>query len=182
MCGAIIRYEWNAADRLQAVYLPGGGIRRFEYHPGLHLVSRRINPDGSVLTYRYGLNGHLSEKVAFGKQETELVTRYERDPMGAFAILAATRWQQAFVPLFSWELSGIRYTESTDKAMFRGNGSFSDFYIRRDDFGARAYENEKLDVLKDKIFCDFGCKWMFILYVYIFNLRLTQGNVFKLIG
>ncbi|OCA63059.1 hypothetical protein A9R10_07730 [Aeromonas piscicola] len=80
--GAIIRYEWNAADRLQAVYLPGGGIRRFEYHPGLHLVSRRINPDGSVLTYRYDLNGHLSEKVEFGKQETELVTRYERDPMG----------------------------------------------------------------------------------------------------
>ncbi|MGL5056181.1 MAG: hypothetical protein ACRC6A_02275 [Fusobacteriaceae bacterium] len=69
MCGAITRYEWNAADRLQAVYLPGGGIRRFEYnaygkvtaewdelgretryeyHPGLHLVSRRINPDVSL--------------------------------------------------------------------------------------------------------------------------------------
>ncbi|MGY3912081.1 RHS repeat-associated core domain-containing protein [Aeromonas piscicola] len=144
--GAITRYEWNAADRLQAVYLPGGGSRRFEYnaygkvtaewdelgretryeyHPGLHLVSRRINPDGSELkyrydnaklflseienehgeqhrihyfpnglvaretgfdgrttAYRYDLNGHLSEKVEFGKQETELVTRYERDPMG----------------------------------------------------------------------------------------------------
>ncbi|MGY3925096.1 DUF6531 domain-containing protein [Aeromonas jandaei] len=144
--GAITRYEWNAADRLQAVHLPGGGIRRFEYnaygkvtaewdelgretryeyHPGLHLVSRRINPDGSELkyrydnaklflseienehgeqhrihyfpnglvaretgfdgrttAYRYDLNGHLSEKVEFGKQETELVTRYERDSMG----------------------------------------------------------------------------------------------------
>ncbi|WP_434800260.1 hypothetical protein, partial [Aeromonas veronii] len=131
---------------MQAVYLPGGGSRRFEYnaygkvtaewdelgretryeyHPGLHLVSRRINPDGSELkyrydnaklflseienehgeqhrihyfpnglvaretgfdgrttAYRYDLNGHLSEKVEFGKQETELVTRYERDPMG----------------------------------------------------------------------------------------------------
>ncbi|MFM5080216.1 RHS repeat-associated core domain-containing protein [Aeromonas veronii] len=144
--GAITRYEWNAADRLQAVHLPGGGSRRFEYnaygkvtaewdelgretryeyHPGLHLVSRRINPDGSELkyrydnaklflseienehgeqhrihyfpnglvaretgfdgrttAYRYDLNGHLSEKVEFGKQETELVTRYERDSMG----------------------------------------------------------------------------------------------------
>ncbi len=144
--GAITRYEWNAADRLQAVYLPGGGSRRFEYnaygkvtaewdelgretryeyHPGLHLVSRRINPDGSELkyrydnaklflseienehgeqhrihyfpnglvaretgfdgrttAYRYDLNGHLSEKAEFGKQETELVTRYERDSMG----------------------------------------------------------------------------------------------------
>ncbi|MFQ2083797.1 RHS repeat-associated core domain-containing protein [Aeromonas veronii] len=144
--GAITRYEWNAADRLQAVHLPGGGSRRFEYnaygkvtaewdelgretryeyHPSLHLVSRRINPDGSELkyrydnaklflseienehgeqhrihyfpnglvaretgfdgrttAYRYDLNGHLSEKVEFGKQETELVTRYERDSMG----------------------------------------------------------------------------------------------------
>ena len=144
--GAITRYEWDAADRLQTVHLPGGGTRRFEYnaygkvtaqwdeqgretrfeyHPGLHLVSRRINPDGSELkyrydnakfflseienehgeqhrihyfpnglvaretgfdgrttAYRYDLNGQLSEKVEFGKQETELVTRYERDPMG----------------------------------------------------------------------------------------------------
>ena len=144
--GAITRYEWDAADRLQTVHLPGGGTRRFEYnaygkvtaqwdeqgretrfeyHPGLHLVSRRINPDGSELkyrydnaklflseienehgeqhrihyapnglveretgfdgrttAYRYDLNGHLSEKVEFGKQGTELVTRYERDPMG----------------------------------------------------------------------------------------------------
>ena len=39
---------------------------------------------------------------------------------GAFAILAATRWQQACLPLFAWELSGIRYAESTYKAMFRG--------------------------------------------------------------
>ncbi|MNG96392.1 putative deoxyribonuclease RhsC [compost metagenome] len=107
--------EWDALGR----------EIRYEYHPGLHLVSRRINPDGSELkyrydnaklflseienehgeqhrihyfpnglvaretgfdgrttAYRYDLNGQLSEKVEFGKQETELVTRYERDPMG----------------------------------------------------------------------------------------------------
>ena len=144
--GALTRYEWDAADRLRAVHLPGGGVRRyeynaygkvtvqwdelgretrFEYHPGLHLVSRRINPDGSELkyrddnaklflseienehgeqhrihyypnglvaretdfdgrttAYRYDLTGHLSEKVEFGKQGSELVTRYERDAMG----------------------------------------------------------------------------------------------------
>lgn len=144
--GGITRYEWDAADRLQVVHLPGGGTCRFEYnaygkvtaewdelgretryeyHPGLHLISRRINPDGSELkyrydnaklflsevenehgeqhrihyypnglvaretgfdgrtiAYRYDLNGHLSEKMELGKQETELVTRYERDPMG----------------------------------------------------------------------------------------------------
>lgn len=52
----------------------------------------------------------------------------------------------------------IRYAESTYKAMFRGNGSFSDFYIWRDDFEERVYENEKLDILKDKIWSEFGCK------------------------
>ncbi|MGY3942930.1 polymorphic toxin type 46 domain-containing protein [Aeromonas tecta] len=72
--GAITRYEWDAADRLRAVHLPGGGSRRFEYNPydkvtaewdelgretryeyhdRLHLLSRRINPDGSELKYRY---------------------------------------------------------------------------------------------------------------------------------
>ncbi|MGU5654704.1 hypothetical protein [Aeromonas allosaccharophila] len=30
-----------------------GRETRYEYHPGLHLVSRRINPDGSELNYRY---------------------------------------------------------------------------------------------------------------------------------
>ncbi len=30
-----------------------GRETRYEYHPGLHLVSRRINPDGSELKYRY---------------------------------------------------------------------------------------------------------------------------------
>ena len=72
--GAITRYEWDDADRLRQITLPGGGTRRFqynpygkvthewdeqgretryEYHDRLHLISRRINPDGSVLTYRY---------------------------------------------------------------------------------------------------------------------------------
>ncbi|WP_349921887.1 RHS repeat-associated core domain-containing protein [Aeromonas veronii] len=144
--GAITRYEWDGADRLLAVHLPGGGTRRFEYNPygkvtaewdelgretryeyhdRLHLLSRRINPDGSALkyrydnakmflseienehgeqhriqyypnglvaqetgfdgrtiAYRYDLNGHLCEKVEYGKEEAELVTRYERDAMG----------------------------------------------------------------------------------------------------
>ncbi|WP_260393225.1 hypothetical protein [Aeromonas jandaei] len=30
-----------------------GRETRYEDHPGLHLVSRRINPDGSELKYRY---------------------------------------------------------------------------------------------------------------------------------
>ena len=46
------------------------------------LVAWETGFNGGTTAYRYDLNGHLSEKVEFGKQETELVTRYERDPMG----------------------------------------------------------------------------------------------------
>ncbi|WP_219097546.1 RHS repeat-associated core domain-containing protein [Pseudomonas sp. UMAB-40] len=72
--GAITHYQWDAVDRLTQVNLPGGATRAFTYNPygrvtaerdelgrvtryeyadGLHLVSRRINPDGSQLRYRY---------------------------------------------------------------------------------------------------------------------------------
>ncbi|MHC8380131.1 RHS repeat-associated core domain-containing protein [Pseudomonas sp. LB3P14] len=72
--GAITHYQWDAVDRLTQVTLPGGATRAFTYNPygrvtaerdelgrvtryeyadGLHLVSRRINPDGSQLRYRY---------------------------------------------------------------------------------------------------------------------------------
>ncbi|MGC1331826.1 DUF6531 domain-containing protein, partial [Pseudomonas sp.] len=72
--GAVTQYKWNAVGRLTQVQLPGGGTRgftynaygkltserdelgrvtRYEYADNLHLVSRRINPDGSQLSYRY---------------------------------------------------------------------------------------------------------------------------------
>ncbi len=72
--GAITHYQWDAVGRLTQVTLPGGATRAFTYNPygritaerdelgrvtryeyadGLHLVSRRINPDGSQLRYRY---------------------------------------------------------------------------------------------------------------------------------
>ncbi|MGE8097436.1 RHS repeat-associated core domain-containing protein [Pseudomonas fluorescens] len=72
--GAITHYQWDAANRLAQITLPGGATRAFSYNPygrvtaerdelgrvtryeyadGLHLVSRRINPDGSQLRYRY---------------------------------------------------------------------------------------------------------------------------------
>jgi len=72
--GAITHYQWDAVSRLTQVTLPGGASRAFTYNPygrvtaerdelgrvtryeyadGLHLVSRRINPDGSQLRYRY---------------------------------------------------------------------------------------------------------------------------------
>ncbi|WP_242485091.1 RHS repeat-associated core domain-containing protein [Pseudomonas sp. TH39(2020)] len=72
--GAITHYQWDAANRLAQITLPGGATRaftynaygkvtaerdelgrvtRYEYADGLHLVSRRLNPDGSQLRYRY---------------------------------------------------------------------------------------------------------------------------------
>ncbi|MFG6207929.1 RHS repeat-associated core domain-containing protein [Pseudomonas retamae] len=72
--GAITHYQWDAANRLAQITLPGGATRAFTYNPygrvtaerdelgritryeyadNLHLVSRRINPDGSQLHYRY---------------------------------------------------------------------------------------------------------------------------------
>ncbi|PJG58426.1 hypothetical protein [Aeromonas cavernicola] len=49
----------------------------------------------------------------------------------------------------------VRYVEYTYKGMCRGNGSFSDFYIWRDDFEERVSENEKLNNLKEKIWREF---------------------------
>ena len=72
--GAITQYQWDAANRLIQTTLPGGKTRawsynaygkvtaerderghitRYEYADNLHLISRRINPDGSQLNYRY---------------------------------------------------------------------------------------------------------------------------------
>ncbi|WP_448110221.1 RHS repeat-associated core domain-containing protein [Pseudomonas lini] len=71
---AVIRYQWDAVGRLTQTILPTGATRafsynaygkitaerdelgrvtRYEYADDLHLVSRRINPDGTQLRYRY---------------------------------------------------------------------------------------------------------------------------------
>ncbi|MHC8407834.1 RHS repeat-associated core domain-containing protein [Pseudomonas sp. TMB3-21] len=72
--GAVTRYQWDAVGRLLQTTLPTGASRaygynaygqitgerdelgrftRYEYADDLHLVSRRINPDGTQLKYRY---------------------------------------------------------------------------------------------------------------------------------
>ncbi|MHC8367803.1 RHS repeat-associated core domain-containing protein [Pseudomonas sp. ZT5P21] len=72
--GDITRYEWDAVGRLIQTTFPTGASRafsynaygkivaerdelgritRFEYADDLHLISRRINPDGTQLLYRY---------------------------------------------------------------------------------------------------------------------------------
>ncbi|RON25491.1 RHS repeat-associated core domain-containing protein [Pseudomonas lini] len=72
--GALTQYQWDAVGRLIQTTLPTGASRafsynaygkitaerdelgrvtRYEYADDLHLVSRRINPDGTHLQYRY---------------------------------------------------------------------------------------------------------------------------------
>ncbi|WDU65736.1 DUF6531 domain-containing protein [Pseudomonas poae] len=72
--GALTEYQWDSVGRLTRVVLPGGATREYSYNPygkitaerdelgqttryeyadGLHLISRRINADGTQVQYRY---------------------------------------------------------------------------------------------------------------------------------
>ncbi|MHA4968083.1 RHS repeat-associated core domain-containing protein [Pseudomonas extremorientalis] len=72
--GALTQYQWNDVGRLVQVVLPSGDTRKYtynaygkitaerdeqghvthyEYADGLHLISRRINADGTQVKYRY---------------------------------------------------------------------------------------------------------------------------------
>ncbi|MGF6095001.1 RHS repeat-associated core domain-containing protein [Pseudomonas sp. 18175] len=72
--GALTEYQWDSVGRLVRVVLPGGLTREYSYNPygkitaerdelgrvtryeyadGLHLISRRINADGTQVKYRY---------------------------------------------------------------------------------------------------------------------------------
>lgn len=96
--GAITRFQWDAAGRLSQITLPGGASRmyrynaygkvtsecdeqgrmtRYEYLDDLHLVSRRINPDGSQLRYRYE-----NARLLLSEIENERGERYRLDYHG----------------------------------------------------------------------------------------------------
>ena len=72
--GALTQFQWDSVGRLVRVVLPGGACREYSYNPygkitaerdelgrvtryeyadGLHLISRRINADGTQVKYRY---------------------------------------------------------------------------------------------------------------------------------
>ncbi|MGU9824943.1 RHS repeat-associated core domain-containing protein [Pseudomonas sp. LF090] len=72
--GALTQYQWDAAGRLLKLTKPNGATREFSYNPygkitserdelghvtryeyadGLHLISRRLNADGTQVNYRY---------------------------------------------------------------------------------------------------------------------------------
>ncbi|BBP54865.1 type IV secretion protein Rhs [Pseudomonas sp. St386] len=93
--GALTHYQWDAVGRLLQVTLPNGAIRtwrynaygkvtaecdeqgrvtRYEYADDLHLVSRRLNPDGSELKYCYD-----SARLLLTEIENESGEKYQLD-------------------------------------------------------------------------------------------------------
>ncbi|MGY4641414.1 RHS repeat-associated protein [Pseudomonas sp. TE24901] len=114
--GALTQYQWDSVGRLVRVVLPGGACREYSYNPygkitserdelgrvtryeyadGLHLISRRINSDGTQVKYRYDnarlllteienevgetykldyyLNGLIQQEIGFDGQRTAYV-------------------------------------------------------------------------------------------------------------
>jgi RHS repeat-associated protein len=93
--GALTLYQWDAVGRLVQLTLPTGATRafsynaygkitaerdelgritRYEYADDLHLVSRRINPDGTQVKYRYDNTRLLLTDI-----ENESGERYQLD-------------------------------------------------------------------------------------------------------
>jgi RHS repeat-associated protein len=93
--GGVTRYQWDAVGRLVLVTLPSGANRafscnaygmptaercelgrvtRFEYADDLHLVSRRLNSDGSQLKYR-----HDHPLLLLTEVQNEFGERYQLD-------------------------------------------------------------------------------------------------------
>ncbi|WP_455883705.1 RHS repeat-associated core domain-containing protein [Pseudomonas putida] len=93
--GALTQYQWDRVGRLVRVVLPGGGVREYSYNPygkitaerdelghvtryeygdGLHLISRRINADGSAVKYRYD-----NARLLLTEIENEIGETYKLD-------------------------------------------------------------------------------------------------------
>jgi hypothetical protein len=69
------------------------------------------------------------------------------------------RGVEAIIEKLEWSLNDrciepyTYYSDACDtwKSMYKGNGSFSDYYIWRDDFNERNRLNDDLDNIKDNI-------------------------------
>jgi YD repeat-containing protein len=94
--GALTGYQWDSVGRLIRVVLPGGAEREYSYNPygkitaerderghvtryeyadGLHLISRRINADGTQVKYRYD-----NVRLLLTEIENEVGETYTRLP------------------------------------------------------------------------------------------------------
>ncbi|KAF2406992.1 RHS repeat-associated core domain-containing protein [Pseudomonas antarctica] len=93
--GALTQYQWDGVGRLVRVVLPDGATREYSYNPygkitaerdelghvtryeyadGLHLISRRINSDGTQVNYRYD-----NARLLLTEIENEVGETYQLD-------------------------------------------------------------------------------------------------------
>ncbi|WP_338476783.1 RHS repeat-associated core domain-containing protein [Pseudomonas khavaziana] len=93
--GALTQYQWDSVGRLIRLVLPGGATREFSYNPygkiiaerdelghitryeyadGLHLISHRINADGTQVKYRYD-----NARLLLTEIENEVGETYQLD-------------------------------------------------------------------------------------------------------
>ncbi|MFW0754936.1 RHS repeat-associated core domain-containing protein [Pseudomonas sp. H11T01] len=132
--GAVTRYQWDAVGRLLQTTLPGGATRafsynaygkvtaerdelgrvtRYEYADDLHLVSRRINPDGSQLRYRYD-----NARLLLSEIENEVGERYQLE-YGANGLIRQETGFDGRRTAYAYDLKG----QLLEKTEFGEDGS-----------------------------------------------------------
>ncbi|MFW0756594.1 RHS repeat-associated core domain-containing protein [Pseudomonas sp. H11T01] len=132
--GAVTRYQWDAVGRLLQTTLPGGATRafsynaygkvtaerdelgrvtRYEYADDLHLVSRRINPDGSQLRYRYD-----NARLLLSEIENEAGERYQLE-YGANGLIRQETGFDGRRTAYAYDLNG----QLLEKTEFGDDGS-----------------------------------------------------------
>jgi uncharacterized protein RhaS with RHS repeats len=89
--GSELKYRYdNAKLFLSEIENEHGEQHRIHYFPN-GLVARETGFDGRTTAYRYDLNGHLSEKVEFGKQEPSWSPAMSETPWGG-GLKNLARW------------------------------------------------------------------------------------------
>ncbi|CAI8867651.1 RHS repeat-associated core domain-containing protein [Pseudomonas sp. IT-P291] len=144
--GAVTGYEWDAVGRLARTTRPSGAPRafrynacgqvtadtdelgrvtRYEYADDLRLVSRRINPDGSALKYRYDHAQLLLTEI-----ENEVGDTYRLDYTPGGLIRQETGFDGRRTA-YSYDLNG----QLLEKTEFGDDGSLLVTGYRRDSSG-----------------------------------------------
>ncbi len=132
--GAVTLYQWDRVGRLTQTTLPGGATRafsynaygkvtaerdelgqvtRYEYADDLHLVSRRINPDGTQLCYRYD-----NARLLLSEIENEVGEKYQLE-YGANGLIQQETGFDGRRTAYAYDLNG----HLLEKTEFGDDGS-----------------------------------------------------------